>query len=152
MRKFFVVATEVTGALICVAGFRKGREREFWARPLVRLRASLAPGIPFPLLSNACHAGYWSSISCRKIWKLGNEQWEYVLMITFTLSYLGRLSLVRLFCGRCHPESVLIMMEYCNSPCNLRNHIHVFNHHPKKKLFPLTTQVNIAQTISTKHS
>lgn len=36
MRKFFFVATEVTGALICVARFRKGREREFWARPLAR--------------------------------------------------------------------------------------------------------------------
>ena len=48
MRKFFVVATEVTGTLVCVAGFRQGREREFWARPLARLRASLAPGIPFP--------------------------------------------------------------------------------------------------------
>ena len=48
MRKFFVVAAEVTGPLVCVAGVRQGREREFWVRPLARLRASLAPGIPFP--------------------------------------------------------------------------------------------------------
>ena len=49
MRKFFVVATEVTGALVCVASFRNGREREFWVRPLTRLRGSLAPVIPLSL-------------------------------------------------------------------------------------------------------
>ena len=40
MRTFFVVATEVTGPLVCVAGFRKGREREFWATPRAPLRFS----------------------------------------------------------------------------------------------------------------
>ena len=149
MRKCFLVATEVTGALVCVAGFRKGRELEFWARPLARLCASLAFGIPFPFPFKRLPRRLLELHFLSKNMEIG----KLIVRIRFDdhihFKYFGRFSLVRLFCGRCHPESVL--MEYCNWPCNMRNHIHVFNHHPKKKLFPLTAQVDIAQTISTKH-
>ena len=44
-------------SIACVAGFRRERERGFWAREKREGRPTRAPKIPFPLPLNTCHAG-----------------------------------------------------------------------------------------------